>query len=53
VHLFEVARFSKHSLTSVHRDRALEALREVAADLEDPAAGEGLLHSVTATEAGR
>jgi len=33
VGLFEVARFSTHALTVDHRDDALEALRQVAADL--------------------
>lgn len=33
VSLFEVARFSTRDLTVEHRDQALEALREVAADL--------------------
>lgn len=33
VTLFQVARFSSHSLTAEHRDQALDALRAVAADL--------------------
>lgn len=33
VALFEVARFSTHSLTARHRDQALAALREVASEL--------------------
>jgi hypothetical protein len=37
VRLFEVARFSEHSLTSVHRDQALAALRAVAESLSAPA----------------
>lgn len=36
--LFEIARFSNHSLTGSHRDEALTALREVAEDLATPAA---------------
>lgn len=36
--LFEVARFSNHSLTGSDRDAALTALREVAADLATPPA---------------
>ena len=38
IRLFEIARFSDHSLTASHRDEALEALREVAGDLATPAA---------------
>lgn len=34
VELFAVARFSSHALTAAHRERALGALRDVAADLE-------------------
>lgn len=37
VQLFEVARFSEHSLTTVHRHRAVAALREVAESLSAPA----------------
>lgn len=37
IELFEVARFSTHPLSAAHRDQALRALRDVAADLEsDP-----------------
>lgn len=36
VALFQVARFSTRALTVEHRDEALAALREVAADLDDP-----------------
>ncbi|MGD2068903.1 MAG: DUF4129 domain-containing protein [Gemmatimonadota bacterium] len=36
IELFQVARFSSHRLTSRHRDRALEALQAVAADLTGP-----------------
>lgn len=41
IDLFQVARFSTHPLRALHRDRALRALRAVAADLEpvDAAAG--------------
>lgn len=35
--LFELARFSQHSLTMAHRDEALSALHEVAEDLAAPA----------------
>lgn len=37
VGLFELARFSDHSLTAKDRDQALDALREAAADLAPPA----------------
>jgi hypothetical protein len=37
VELFEVARFSEHSLTGVHRDQAVAALRAVAESLSAPA----------------
>lgn len=39
IRLFERARFSTHTLTTRHRDRALEALREVADDLARPSVG--------------
>jgi hypothetical protein len=36
VGLFEVARFSEHSLTALHREEALTALREAATVLATP-----------------